>query len=78
MPRLPVWLVVLVGIVVTLFGLFRMRLALRSPEEQGRARRQGGVFGYPRRTHVLFGIVYIAMGVLLILGAMGVKMPWMH
>jgi hypothetical protein len=78
MPSLPVWLVVLVGVVVTLFGLFRMRLAMRSKEDEERARRQGGMFAYPRRTHVLFGIVYIAMGVMLILGAMGVKMPWMR
>jgi hypothetical protein len=78
MPRLPVWLIVTVGVAVTLFGLFRMRLALRSADDEARARKQGGMFAYPRRTHVLFGVVYVAMGVLLILGAMGVRMPWMR
>jgi hypothetical protein len=78
MPRLPVWLVVLVGSVVILFGLFRVKLAMRSREEEANARGKGGLFGYPRRTHILFGVVYMAMGVLLILGAMGVRMPWMR
>lgn len=78
MPRLPVWLVVTVGALVIIFGLFRMRLALRSKEESESAREKGGMFGYPRRTHALFGAVYVLMGVLLLLGAMGVKMPWMR
>lgn len=78
MPRLPVWLVVFVGIVVIVFGLFRAKLAMRSRDEEASARGKGGLFGYPRRTHILFGLVYVAMGVLLILGAMGVRMPWMR
>jgi hypothetical protein len=78
MPRLPVWLVVLVGSVVILFGLFRLKLALRSKEDEDKARVRGGLYGYPRRTHILFGVVYMTMGVFLILGALGVKMPWMH
>lgn len=78
MPRLPVWLVVLVGSVVIVFGLFRMKLAMRSREDEASARAKGGLYGYPRRTHILFGVVYMAMGVFLILGAIGVKMPWMR
>jgi hypothetical protein len=77
-PHLPAWLVLAVGAVVILFGLFRLRLAFRSPADEESARDQKGMFGYPRRTHGLFGLVYILMGVLLILGALGVRMPWMH
>jgi hypothetical protein len=75
---LPAWLVAAVGTLVIVFGLFRMRLAFRSEEEQQAARQRGGLFGYGRRTHFLFGVVYILMGVLLVLNLFGVKMPWQH
>jgi hypothetical protein len=78
MPRLPEWVVIAVGAVVIAFGLFRLRLALRSAKAHEAARAQGGLIGYPRRTHGLFAIVYILMGALLIMGALGVKMPWMQ
>jgi hypothetical protein len=77
-PRLPVWLVLTVGALVILFGLFRLRLAIRPPKEEEEAVTRKGMFGYPRRTHGLFGAVYVLMGVLLILGALGVRMPWMR
>ena len=77
MPRLPEWLVFTVGVLVIVFGAFRFRLAFRSENDEDSARDKGGLFGYPRRTHGLFGLVYVLMGVLLILGALGVKMPWM-
>jgi hypothetical protein len=75
-PRLPAWLVIAVGAIVVVFGVFRLRLALRSAKEQEEAKQKGGLFSYPRRTHGLFGIVYILMGFLLIIGALGVRMPW--
>lgn len=78
MPRLPPWLVITVGVVVIAFGLFRLAMIFRSKDAQEQARQKGGLFGYPRRTHGLFGVVYITMGALLILGALGVKMPWMR
>ena len=77
MPHLPPWLVFLVGALVIVFGLFRVKVSLRSQEDDERAREGKGLFAYPRRTHALFGVVYILMGVMLILGAVGVKMPWM-
>jgi hypothetical protein len=78
MPTLPVWLVFTVGATVIVFGAFRLRLAFRSSKAEDVARSKGGMFGYPRRTHGLFGAVYILMGLLLILGALGVRMPWMR
>jgi len=76
MPRLPVWLVILVASLVSLFGLFRIKLAFRSAEEEARARSRGGLYGYGRRQQFLFGLVYLILGVLLFLGAFGLKMPW--
>jgi hypothetical protein len=76
MPKLPTWLVLAVGVLVILFGLFRVKVAFRSREEEEVAKSRGGLFGYPRRTHALFGIVYVLMGLMLILGGLGVKMPW--
>ncbi len=78
MPRLPEWLVLSVGVIIMVFGLFRLRLALRSKAAQEAASRKGGLFAFPRRTHGLFALVYILMGVLLIAGGLGVKMPWMR
>jgi hypothetical protein len=78
MPRLPAWLVITVGAVVVVFGVFRLAMVFRSKQAEESARQKGGLFGYPRRTHGLFGLVYVAMGVLLILGALGVRMPWMR
>ena len=76
MTMLPAWIVGAVAALVILFGGFRIKLAFRSKEEEQAARQRGGLFGYGRRTHVLFGVVYILMGVLLLLGLFGVKMPW--
>ena len=75
MPHLPAWLVILVGAIVVVFGLFRMGIAFRSKTEDAKARARGGLFAYPRRTHGLFGLVYVMMGVLLILGGLGVRLP---
>ncbi len=73
---LPQWIVIAVAALVIVFGLFRIKLAFRSKEEEETARSRGGLYGYGRRTHVLFGVVYILMGTLLLLGALGVNMPW--
>src|SRR5262249_12085948 len=73
---LPAWTVAAGAALIILFGGCRIKLAFRSREEEQAARQRGGLFGYGRRTHVLFGIVYILMGVLLLLGLFGVKMPW--
>ncbi len=78
MPRLPVWLVVLVGGLVVVFGVFRLTLAFRSKEDDARARERGGLIGLPRRTHGLVGVVYLIAGTLLILTALGIKLPFMR
>ncbi len=76
MPHVPIWLALTIGSLVIVFGIFRLRLGFRSAAEEEAARARGGLFGMRRRTHFLFGVVYILMGVMLIMGAYGVKPPW--
>jgi hypothetical protein len=78
MPVLPIWLVVVVSALVMVFGLFRLRLAFRSRDDEDQARARGGLYGYGRRQQFLFGLVYVLLGVMLLLGAFGLKMPWQH
>jgi uncharacterized membrane protein HdeD (DUF308 family) len=74
MLSLPPWVPLLVGVLVIVFGLYRLRLSFRSPDEDQRARERGGMYGFPRRTHLLFGIVYLLMGGMLVASAFGVKL----
>jgi hypothetical protein len=60
--RLPLWLTLLCAAMVILWGAYRIKLGLRSAEAEARARQRGGLFGLPRTTHVLVGVVYILMG----------------
>ena len=78
MARLPPWVFILVGALVIFFGIFRIALALRTVKEQERTQTVGGLFGYKRRTSLLIGIIYIILGILLVLPAVGVNMhlPW--
>ncbi len=69
----PIWLTFLVAGVVILFGGYRLKMAMRSKEEDEKARAQKGLYSLPRRTHVLFGILYLLLGVFLIAGAFGFR-----
>jgi hypothetical protein len=75
MLNLPRWLPLAVGALVIIFGLYRLRLGLRrSPPADEASRQRGGMYGLGRRTHLLFGIVYLAMGVMLVLSGLGVHL----
>ena len=71
---IPAWLTFLVAAMVTIFGVYRLSLGFRSREQEERAKARGGLYGMPRRTHILFGVLYLIMGGLLIGSAMG----WIH
>jgi hypothetical protein len=73
MLTLPRWLVLLVGALVIAFGLYRIRMGFRSDEEDQKARARGGMYGFPRRTHALIGIVYLIMGTMLVLSGFGIE-----
>ena len=56
------WLTLGVASLVIIFGLYRILMVFRSSEEEQRARQRKGMFGFPGRTHLLIGIVYLMLG----------------
>jgi len=69
----PPWLTFLCGLMVLAFGGYRVAVGFRSNDAQKRAeKRKGGLYSLPRRRHMLFGVVYLLMGVFLILTAFGI------
>jgi hypothetical protein len=69
--EIPAWLTISVAVLVIVFGLFRIRLGFRTAVQEEQARRRGGVYGMPRRTQVLMGIVYCLAGAALIATTFG-------
>jgi len=62
-----------------MFGLYRMRIAFRNKEQDARAREKKGLYSLPRRTHFLFGILYLILGGFLVATGLGiVKSPFRH
>jgi len=70
--QIPVWLTLGVAVLVIAFGSYRVYLAFfRSKEQAEQARRRGGLYGMPRRTQGLIGIVYLLLGGALIATSFG-------
>jgi hypothetical protein len=69
--RIPVWLTLGVAILVCSFGLYRMRMALRSDALDPAAPPRKGLYGMRRRTHLLIGIIYLLLGGALIATSFG-------
>lgn len=67
----PPWLTFLVAGMVIFFGLYRMWIALRTPPPAPNELPRKGLYGLPRRRHLLYGIVYLILGGMLIAGALG-------
>lgn len=67
----PPWLTFVVAGLVIFFGLYRLWIALRSPPRAASNVPLKGLYGLPRRRHLLYGIVYLILGGLLIAGALG-------
>lgn len=68
----PPWLTLMVAGMVIAFGLYRLRMAFRSKEEDERARRRKGLDGLPRRRQAVFGILYLILGGILLADLLGV------
>lgn len=60
--RLPPWLSLTCAAMVILWGAYRIKLGLRSREAEAKAREKKGIFGMPRRTHLLIGLIYLILG----------------
>jgi hypothetical protein len=71
--RLPLWLTLMCASMVILWGGYRIKLGLRSAEEEAKARDKRGLYGMPRRTHLLIGVVYLLLG----FGLIAISQGWM-
>ena len=60
--HIPIWLTLGVALLVIVFGVYRIRIAMRSDEEDARAKTRKGLYAMGRRTHLLVGIVYLLLG----------------
>lgn len=70
--QIPVWLTLGVAVLVIAFGSYRVYLAFfRTKVQEEQARRRGGMYGMPRRTQGLLGIVYLILGGALIATSFG-------
>jgi hypothetical protein len=59
-----------IAIIVLVFGLYRIRLAMRKPDPENDAKR-GGYYRMAPRTHALVGIVYLLLAGALIATTFG-------
>ncbi len=69
--RVPVWLTLGIAALVIIFGVYRMRMAFRSDDEDTRAKARKGLYAMGRRTHFLIGIIYLLLGGALVATSFG-------
>jgi hypothetical protein len=70
--RVPVWLTLGIALLAFVWGAYRIRIAFRSDDADERARDgKRGLFALGRRTHLLFGIVYLLLGGALLATSLG-------
>jgi hypothetical protein len=69
--RVPVWLTLGIAALVIIFGVYRMRIAFRSDDEDARAKARKGLYAMGRRTHFLIGVVYLLLGGALVATSFG-------
>jgi len=67
----PPWLTFLIAGMVIFFGLYRLWIALRPPPQTASTLPPKGLYGLPRRRHLLYGILYLILGGTLIATALG-------
>jgi hypothetical protein len=75
---LPNWIFFVVGGSVAIFGLYRLKIGFRSEIEEEDAKKRGGLFARGRRVHLLYGLVYLVLGVMLVATGFGYKPPWVR
>jgi hypothetical protein len=69
---IPVWLTVAIAILVIVFGIHRLRISMRTDEQEavGGPQRKG-LYGMSRRAHRIIGLLYLGLGGLLIATSLG-------
>ncbi len=73
--RVPVWLTFAIALVVMGFGLYRLWLSTRTPvvDPHTSQRRQRGMYAMSKRAHLVVGLLYVALGGVLIATALGYR-----
>jgi hypothetical protein len=66
---IPAWITFVVAAMVSGFGVYRLYLAYTSDAET--LARRKGLYGLPRRTHLLFGVLYLLLGAFLVTTGLG-------
>ena len=66
---IPQWVTLLVATLVSAFGLYRLYLGWISDPEKLKEKK--GLYGLPKRTHGLFGILYLILGAFLYASGFG-------
>ena len=70
--QIPRWLTLGVAVFVIVFGSYRVYLAFfRTKTQEEQAKRRGGMYGMPRRTQGLIGIIYLLLGAALVATSFG-------
>jgi len=70
--HLPAWLTLTCAAMVLLWGGYRIKLGLRGRAAEERAKEKKGLYGLPRRTHLLIGLIYVLLGT----GLIAVTFGW--
>jgi len=75
---LPRWLVFVLAAWVVVFGVYRLWVAFRREESDGKTShwRQVSVFGRTKRAHAIYGVAYLLLGGMLLATGFGVQMPF--
>jgi hypothetical protein len=68
----PAWLALTCAAMVIVWGAYRIKVSLRSAEQEQRAAKRKGLYAMPRRTHLLVGVVYVLLG----LGLAAIGLGW--
>ncbi len=78
MLQIPRWLVFLVAAWVIVFGIFRIYVAIQrgKPEDPERPNfRRKGLYAQSPKRHIVFGVLYVALGGVLIAMGLGYNIP---
>ena len=68
--RVPVWLTLGIAGLVVIFGVYRLRLAMKADDNSADKPRKG-LYAMGKRTHLLIGIVYLLLAGALVATSFG-------
>lgn len=69
--RIPVWLTLGVAILVIVFGIHRIRLSMRAPDDEGARSSRRGLYAMSPGKHRFVGVLYVLLGIALVATSLG-------